>query len=95
MVLLRPVQVMIGSDRPIPIDEAGLDALLRRPEVVAHARRGNTAAGDLTRLVAGGIERWDPARPRNGTVLTDMFPQDEFFLNHTHLDSWRARDAVR
>jgi hypothetical protein len=95
VLILRPVQVMIGSDRPIPLDEASLMALLRRPEVMAHARRGNAATGDLTRLVQGGIERWAPDRPRSSEVLTDMFPQDEFFLNHTHLDSWRARDAVR
>jgi predicted membrane-bound spermidine synthase len=95
VVLLRPVQVMIGSDRPINLDEAGLIALLRRPDVVAHARRGNPASGDLSPLVAGGIERWGPDTARGRDVLTDMFPRDEFFLNHVHLDSWRPRDHPR
>jgi predicted membrane-bound spermidine synthase len=94
-VLLRPVNVMIGSDRPIPLDEASLSALLSRPEVQAHARRGNPASADLQPLVAGGIQRWGPQTPRQGPVLTDMFPRDEFFLNHTHLDSWRPRDLPR
>lgn len=95
VVLLRPVQVMIGSDRPIPLDEARLAELLRRSDVVAHARRGNPTAGDLSRLGSGGIERWGPDTPRRGDVLTDMEPRDEFFLNHTHLDSWRPRDLPR
>ena len=94
-VLLRPVHVMIGSDRPIALDEAGLAALLRRPDVVAHARRGNPASGGLLPLVAGAIERWGPDTPRGGDVLSDMFPRDEFFLNHAHLDAWRPRDHPR
>jgi spermidine synthase len=64
VVLLRPVQVMIGSDRPIPSTRRACIALLRRPDVVAHARRGNPASGDLSPLVAGGIERWGPDTPR-------------------------------
>ncbi|WP_207540149.1 fused MFS/spermidine synthase [Sabulicella rubraurantiaca] len=94
-ILLTPVQVMIGSDRPIRFDHAALLELLRSPEVIAHARRGNPRATDLTKLVGGPVTVWDENTPRAEPPLTDMFPRDEFFLNHVHLDSWRPRDAER
>ena len=78
---LRPVQVMIGSDRPIPLDEALLAALLRRPDVVAHARRGNPASGGLLPLVAGRHRALGAGHAARRRVLSDMFPRDEFFLN--------------
>jgi hypothetical protein len=58
---------------------------------------GNPASADLQaprrrRHPALGAED----RRAKGPVLTDMFPRDEFFfLNHTHLDSWRPRDLPR
>ena len=90
-VLLRPVQVMIGSDRPIPLDQAGLMALLRSPELTAFARRGNPASTDLSRLIEGELTVWTPLTSRVAAPLTDMFPRDEFFLNHAQLDTWRPR----
>ncbi len=90
-VLLRPVNVMIGSDRPIPLDQAALLAALRRPEIIAFARRGNPEAADLTKLVEGEITVWTPQTPRVEPPLTDMFPRDEFFLNHAQLDTWAPR----
>ncbi len=94
-VLLTPVNVMIGSDRPIPLDQDALLALLRSPAMEAFARRGNPAARDLGLLVQGPVARWGPDTPRVPPPLTDMMPRDEFFLNHVHLDSWRPRDAPR
>ena len=90
-VLLTPVNVMIGSDRPIALDQEALLALLRSPAMVDFARRANPAAGDLGQLVAGPVTRWSPETPRVRPPLTDMMPRDEFFLNHRHVDSWRPR----
>ncbi|WP_165585274.1 fused MFS/spermidine synthase [Roseococcus sp. SYP-B2431] len=90
-ILLTPIQAMIGSDRPIPFDHAALMELLRRPDIAAHARRGNAASTDLSRLVEGGVTVWTPETPRAAPPLTDMFPRDEFFLNHAQLDTWRPR----
>jgi MFS family permease len=90
-VLLRPVNVMIGSDRPIPLDQAALLAALRRPEVLEFARRGNPEVTDLTKLVEGEVTVWTPETPRVPPPLTDMFPRDEFFLNHAQLHSWWPR----
>ena len=90
-VMLRPVNVMIGSDRPIPIDHPALLAALRRPDIVEFTRRGNPDATDLAKLVEGETTRWTPDTPRIPAPLTDMFPRDEFFLNHAQLESWGPR----
>lgn len=90
-VLLRPVNVMIGSDRPIPLDQPALLAALRTPQITAFARRGNPDVADLTKLVDGEITIWTPETPRVPAPLTDMFPRDEFFLNHAQLDTWGPR----
>ncbi len=94
-VLLTPVQVMIGSDSTIPLDHAALLARLRADDTLAFARRGNPASADLAKLVDGPVTVWTPETPRVPPPLTDMFPRDEFFLNHAHLDSWRPRGAAR
>ena len=90
-VLLRPAHVIIGSDRPIPLDQAALMARLRRPDLAEFARRGNPASTDITRLIEGEVTVWTPETPRMAPPLTDMFPRDEFFLNHAQLDTWRPR----
>ena len=90
-VMLRPVQVMIGSDRPIQLDQAALLQRLREPDLVAFARRGNPGSIDLSKLVDGEMTVWTPTTPRVPAPLTDMFPRDEFFLNHAQLDSWLPR----
>lgn len=90
-VLLRPAHVIIGSDRPIPLDQAALMARLRRPDLAEFARRGNPASTDITRLIEGEVTVWTPETPRVAPPLTDMFPRDEFFLNHAQLDTWRPR----
>ena len=90
-VLLRPVNVMIASDRPIPLDHAALQAALQRPDIVAFVRRGNPALNSLEQLTEGEITSWTPQTPRVAAPLTDMFPRDEFFLNHVQMDTWRPR----
>ena len=61
------------------------------PEVLAFARRGNPDVTDLTKLVDGEVTVWTPETPRVAPPLTDMFPRDEFFLNHAQLHSWWPR----
>jgi hypothetical protein len=90
-LLLRPVNAIIGSDRPIPFDQAALLAALRRPDIAEFVRRGNPDASDLTKLVDGEIMVWTPETPRVAAPLTDMFPRDEFFLNNVQLDTGAPR----
>ncbi|MCX8134349.1 MAG: fused MFS/spermidine synthase [Roseococcus sp.] len=90
-VLLRPANVLIGSDRPIPIDRDGLLERLRSPELVAFTRRGNPNVTDLTAMIAGEMTVWTPETPRVPPPLTDMFPRDEFFINHAYLDAYQPR----
>ena len=37
------------------------------------------------------VSVWTPETPRVAAPLTDMFPRDEFFLNHAQLHSWAPR----
>jgi hypothetical protein len=80
-VLFSPFPVLVGSDRPIPIDHAKLLRRLDSPEVVAHVRRGNPNVPSLAELVADAPRVWTPETPRDPPSLTDMFPRDEFFMN--------------
>jgi len=90
-VLLKPASIMIGSDRPIPLDQAALLEALRSARTVAHARRGNPNAQDMGAMVAGAMTVWGPGTPRAEAPLTDMFPRDEFFLNHPSVATSEAR----
>lgn len=94
-VLLRPASIMIGSDRPIPLDLPALLARLRQPQALDFVRRGNPSVTDLAALVAGEVERWTPETPRIPPPLTDMFPRDEFFLNHEAMWSSSPRPGPR
>jgi predicted membrane-bound spermidine synthase len=91
VVLLKPVSVLIGSDRPIPLDHAALLERLRTPEMLAFARRGNPTIQDLGQLIAGEMVVWTPQTPRVEAPLTDMFPRDEFFMNHGYMDAYLPR----
>jgi hypothetical protein len=82
VLLLMPVAVLVGSNDPIPFTEAGLRARFADPGVLAHLRTGNPDPIDWPALFAGPNPIWTPRTPRQGVVLTDMFPRDEFYLNH-------------
>ncbi len=92
-VLLRPGSIMIGSDRPIPLDQAALMARLRQADAVAFVRHGNPRATDMGAMVAEPMQMWTPETPRVQPPLTDMFPRDEFFLNNPTTFSWQPRPA--
>jgi hypothetical protein len=42
-------------------------------------------------MIAGEMTVWTPQTPRVPPPLTDMFPRDEFFLNHAHMDASQPR----
>jgi predicted membrane-bound spermidine synthase len=82
VVMLRPGNVLVGSDRPVAAPER-LPALLRAPEVMAHLARGNPqAAARVPALAEEPALVWGPAAPRAAAPLTDLFPRDEFFVNN-------------
>ncbi|MDB5374915.1 MAG: spermidine synthase [Belnapia sp.] len=79
-VMLRPANIMIGSESPI--DHAALPGRLAEASVVQHLRRGNPRLEAPQDLIANPPLMWRPDTPRLGEVLTDMRPRDEFFLNN-------------
>ncbi len=83
-VILDPVNILIGSNEPIRLDENRLLDQVRSPGVMSHMRRGNSeiTLEQATKALSGDHIHWDPSTPRSGSVLTDLFPRDEFFLNH-------------
>jgi predicted membrane-bound spermidine synthase len=89
VVLLRPANVLIGSDQPIPEARERLLARLADPAVAARLALGNPdRIAEVTSEVAGEALVWQPDTPRPPAALTDMFPRDEFFLNNPVLDTW-------
>ncbi|WP_270937812.1 spermidine synthase, partial [Falsiroseomonas oryzae] len=91
VVMLRPANVLLGSDRPIPDARTRLLARLAEPEVAAGLARGNPArAAEVAAEVSGEMLVWSPSTPRGPAPLTDMRPRDEFFLNNAVRDTWNA-----
>jgi hypothetical protein len=92
VVMLRPADILIGSDSPIPQAQARLLARLSDPAVLARLAPGNPeAVATLAAEVAGEVLEWTPATPRGPAPLTDMLPRDEFFLNNTVRDTWGSQ----
>jgi hypothetical protein len=105
VVLLRPANVLIGSDQPIPDARERLLQRLADPAIAAELARGNPErVAEVAAEVAGDPFIWGPDTARLPAALTDMFPRDEFFLNNPVLDTWgteppgelgpRAQDLV-
>ncbi len=97
-MLLMPVGVLVGSNDPIPFNAQRLAAAFAEPATLAHLRRGNGAALEWAPLFASPPLIWAPGHPRPGTTLTDMFPRDEFYMNHqvitTNLYTLRIAPAM-
>lgn len=81
-VLILPGSILIGSDRPIPVDREALAARLRDPAVLDHLLQGNPDFRDYAEMLSQGIAVWGPDTPRGEATLTDVFPRDEFYLNN-------------
>jgi predicted membrane-bound spermidine synthase len=90
-VLLRPANIMVGSDAPIPAGAAErLLARLAEPAAAAHLARGGSAtAAELAALLdPARTLSWRPGDPRGPATLTDMFPRDELFVNNGIDETW-------
>jgi len=75
--------ILIGSNQPIPLDRAAIDARLAAPEAHQYFAR---AGIDITQLLNKYLDApvvYTPAYPRAqlGEVNTDLFPRDEFDLS--------------
>jgi hypothetical protein len=90
-VLLRPANIMVGSDSPIPADAAErLLARLAEPAAAAHLARGGPAAAQAAGLLdPARTLTWRPGDPRGPAPLTDMFPRDELFVNNGIDETWQ------
>jgi spermidine synthase len=89
VVMLRPANVMIGSEHPIPDVQARLLARLAEAEVARRLSHGNASrAAEVAREAAGTPIVWTPGTPRAPAPLSDMFPRDEFFRNNEVRDTW-------
>lgn len=86
VLMLLPISIVIGSDRPIPFDREGLLARLQEPAFVEWARRaGGVDPAEFPALFAEEVRVWGPETPRGDSdeINTDLFPRDEFYLNNT------------
>ncbi|NGM23853.1 hypothetical protein G3576_27860 [Roseomonas stagni] len=91
VVMLRPGNILIGSDQPIPDARARLQARLADPAIQARLREGNPERGlGVAAEIGGEMLVWGPATPRGAAPLTDMAPRDEFFVNNPVRNTWRS-----
>ena len=81
-VMLNPASIMIGWRDPIPFDRDALLARLASPDVAAHLALGHAGCCDWAALTRDTTRHWRPGDPRAAAPLTDLFPRDEFYLNH-------------
>lgn len=81
-VMLRPIGIMIGSNTPIPFDQARLLARLAEPAVAAHLAHGRAGCCDWAALMREAPQVWTPGQAREKAPLSDLFPRDEFYLNN-------------
>jgi hypothetical protein len=89
-LLLLPGPVLIGSDRPIPLDAAALAARYGDAATRAHLAAGNRDVTDYAAMFAGGAVVWTPETPRRPAPLSDVWPRDEFYLNNRILGAAEA-----
>lgn len=91
-VLLRPISVLVGSDRPVPFDRARLNAILADPAFVAHARTAGVDTSGFAGMFAEPAMVWTPETPRPPVAPNeDLFPRDEYYLNNVIRDAQGRR----
>jgi spermidine synthase len=83
-------KILLGSDRPIPFDLEALIGRLHEPAIRAYLQTANWKADAIGHMLREARERlWGPEAPRpSGDVNTDLFPKDEFYLNHHKIALW-------
>lgn len=86
VVLLRPLSVLIGSDRPIPLDMDALGRTLRDGAFGEWARAAGLDPAEFAAMVAEPPLVWGPASRRDAREANrDLFPRDEYYLNNDQL----------
>ena len=81
-LLLFPVNVLVGSDAPIPFDATRLAARFAEPAVAAYLKRGNPGFDAYGTMFREPPLSFTPEMSRLQAPLTDVFPRDEFYLNN-------------
>ena len=72
----------IGSNQPVVFDRTLMLERLDDPAVVEYLTRGGVDINELRQTIeVMKVSLWDPSTPREGPINTDLWPQDEFFLN--------------
>lgn len=84
VVVVRPFNVLLGSDQPIPFARPQLTARLTEPAVSAYLRAAGVDPAALARGIEAEPLRFGPANPPAAEALnTDLFPRDELYLNNS------------
>jgi predicted membrane-bound spermidine synthase len=89
-IMLRPANIMLGSNAPIAKDAAEqLRVRLAEPAVATHLARGGVSLAEVMVLINPSRSRiWRPGDDRQPAPLTDMRPRDEFFVNNGLEETW-------
>jgi hypothetical protein len=76
--------VLIGSDSPIPYDQARLLTHVADPQVSAYLKFGGVDPESMRYWIeTGPYQAWEPPTPRlDKDINTDLFPKDEHYLNN-------------
>jgi len=75
--------ILIGSNQPIPLDRAAIDARLAAPEAHQYFARAGINIADVLKTYLDAPVLYTPSYPRDqlGEINTDLFPRDEFDLS--------------
>jgi spermidine synthase len=76
---------MIGSNQPINFSPDGLEKRLHEQAILAALQEAGETPASMMQLVRD-IERFGPTDPRPTDLDSDLFPKDEFYINHTKID---------
>jgi spermidine synthase len=85
VVQVRPFNVLIGSDRPIPFNIDRLSDRLADPAIRQALADARLDAPSLIRHANGVPVHRGPGSAKGEDVNTDLFPKDEYYLNR-----WKA-----
>jgi len=96
VAMLRPLNALVGSDRPIAVDAATLAARLADPALQAGARAAGVDPATFPAMVAAPSVVWGASRP-GGAVRPnhDLFPRDEYYLNNPVMPPENALPSTR
>jgi spermidine synthase len=76
---------MIGSNQPINFNPDDFEKRLHEPAILAALQEAGETPASMMQQVRD-IERFGPTDPRPTDLDSDLFPKDEFYINHTKID---------